>query len=514
MYLPRITPLIWLLFLSFYGCSPSQIETKEPSPNIVLFMVDDLGWQDLAVPFGTQVTETNRLYRTPNLQRLASEGMKFTQAYATAVCSPTRVSLLTGMNAARHRVTNWTLYQDKIQPMETDHEELEFPLWNVNGISPQANLDHAVHATTFPMILQEHGYTTIHVGKAHFGAIGTPGAEPLNLGFDFNVAGHAAGAPKSYYGLENFGNTEEFAGTPWPVPGLELYHGKDIFLTEALTLETLKILEKTEDPFFLYYSFYGVHTPIMADKRFVNNYLKMGLDSTEAAYASMIEAMDKGVGDILNYLEEQNLAQNTIVLFMSDNGGLSAVARGGNPHTHNRPLASGKGSIYEGGIREPMMVRWPGRVTANSTNNQYLIIEDFFPTILEMAGIQDYHTVQVLDGVSFTKLLEASQEEQSRPLFWHYPNEWGPSGPGIGAYSAIRMGAWKLIYYHLDQSFELFNLESDIGESQNLVQSHPQKKEELAKVLGEYLASINAQMPKLRTSGEVIAYPHVTLSDH
>ena len=498
-----------LIFIS--QCTQSNPSETTPTPNIILFMVDDLGWQDLSVPFHETLSDFNKTYRTPNLERLASQGMKFTQAYATPVCSPTRVSLLTGMNAARHRVTNWTLYPNEIKSMETEHPELEFPFWNVNGITPDSTLDHAVYATTFPMILQDHGYQTIHVGKAHFGAIDTPGQDPLNLGFDHNIAGHAAGAPKSYYGQENFGNTPEFQDSPWPVPGLEKYHGTDTFLTEALTLETLELLEQTQHPFFLYFAYYGVHTPIMSDPRFVEHYLQLGLDSVEAAYASMIEAMDKSVGDVLNYLDEKMLAENTIVLFMSDNGGLSAVARGGEPHTHNRPLASGKGSIYEGGIREPMILKWPGKVPANSANSQYLIIEDFYPSILKMAGIEEYATAQTLDGVSFVEKLQQTSPVQDRPLFWHYPNEWGPSGPGIGAFSAVRLGAWKLIYYHLDQSFELFNLEVDIGESQNLADSHPEKKDQLAQVLGEYLESVEAQMPSLKNSGTRIPYPHQQL---
>lgn len=501
----------WPLYVILYflcSCGGPVKETATPKPNIILFLVDDLGWQDTSVPFWNQTTPLNRRYHTPNLQKLASQSMKFTQAYATPVCSPTRVSLMTGMNAARHRVTNWTLYRDQLQPMETGHEQLEFPFWNVNGITPDSSLDHAVYATTLPTILRQNGYQTIHVGKAHLGAIGTPGADPLNLGFDVNIAGHAAGAPKSYYGLENFGNLKEFEGSPWPVPGLEAYYGSEIFLTEALTLEAIKAMEAAPMPFFLYMSYYAVHTPIMADPRFANKYYEMGLDSTEAKYASMIESMDKSVGDILDYIDLKQLSENTIILFMSDNGGLSAVARGGTPHTHNLPLSSGKGSIYEGGIREPMMVKWPGVTAPGTENHQYLIIEDFFPTILEMAGIGDYNPVQSVDGRSFTDYLKAPHPEmQDRALFWHFPNEWGPTGPGIGAFSAVRKGNWKLIYYHLDQTFELFDIPNDIGEKENLASEYPEKAKELAGVLSEYLQSVQAQMPKDKSSGKQIIYP-------
>jgi arylsulfatase A-like enzyme len=322
-----------------------------------------------------------------------------------------------------------------------------------------------------------------------------------------NIAGHAAGAPKSYYGTQNFGNTKEFEDSPWPVPGLEKYHGDSIYLTEALTTEALAAIDQSSQPFFLYMSYYAVHGPIMANPKFLEKYLSMGMDSTEASYATMVESMDQSVGRFLDYLEQHSLADNTIILFMSDNGGLSAIARGGEPHTHNKPLASGKGSIYEGGIREPMLVKWPNVVAPGSENDDYLIIEDFFPTILEMAGIGNYQTVQTVDGVSFLPLLQGAKINQSRALFWHYPNEWGPSGPGIGAYSAVREGDWKLIYYHLDQSVELFNIADDIGEITNLADSNQEKAEQLARTLGDYLESVGAQMPTNKKTGQKIPYP-------
>lgn len=501
---------LFLLTIVF-SCKTSENPSSSSQPNIILFFVDDMGWQDTSVPFWKEKTHFNQTYRTPNMERLAAEGMKFTQAYATPVCSPTRVSLMSGMNAARHRVTNWTLYKDKLQPMETGHPELSFPKWNVNGLTPDSTIDNAVYATPFPKILKEAGYQTIHVGKAHFGAIGTPGENPLNLGFDVNIAGHAAGAPKSYLGTENFGNVEPFIGSPWPVPGLEKYHGEDIFLTEALTLEAISAMDdaiNSHRPFFLYMSHYAVHTPIMADGRYMRTYLDMGLDTIEAKYASLIEGMDKSLGDIMDFVETKNISDNTIIFFMSDNGGLSAHTRAGELHTHNRPLSSGKGSIHEGGIREPMIVKWLGVVEPNSTNSNYLIIEDFYPTILEMAGILEYQTVQTIDGQSFVHILKNNtKEEQVRPLFWHYPNEWGPSGPGIGAFSAVRKNDWKLIYYHLTQSFELFDLEEDIGETRNLADERPDELGALASILTEYLEEVEAQMPSDKMTGEVVPYP-------
>lgn len=505
---------IGFLMICLLACSGKKTadDKSMSKPNIILFFVDDMGWQDTSVPFWNKKTPFNQLYQTPNMERLAAEGMKFTQAYATPVCSPTRISLMTGMNAARHRVTNWTLRKDALQPMETNHKKLSFPKWNVNGLSPDGQLESAVHADALPKLLKEAGYFSIHVGKAHFAAIGTPAANPLAMGFDINIAGHAAGAPKSYLGTENFGNIEPFLGSPWPVPGLEKYHGKDIFLSEALTIEAKAAMDTAlnkAQPFFLYMAHYAVHTPIMGDNRFVDKYLQMGMDTVEAKYASLVEGMDKSLGDIMDYLEEKRVSDNTIILFMSDNGGLSAVARGGERHTHNKPLSSGKGSIHEGGIREPMIVKWPGKVAPKTSNDNYLIIEDFYPTILEMAGLESFQTVQQIDGKSFMSLLTDNTPGQmaGRPLFWHYPNEWGPSGPGIGAFSAVRLGDWKLIYYHLDESFELFNITDDIGEIKNLASTEPAKVKELAGVLSDYLKKVDAQLPAHKETGEAVAYP-------
>ncbi|WP_242135681.1 sulfatase [Aestuariivivens marinum] len=479
-------------------------------PNIILFLVDDMGWQDTSVPFWTEKTAFNERYKTPNMERLAKEGMKFTQAYATSVCSPTRISLMTGMNAARHRVTNWTLKKDMLQPVEVNHKKLKFPRWNVNGMSPIPDIKNAVYATPLPNLLQEAGYYTIHAGKAHFGAIGTPAENPKRIGFDVNIAGHAAGAPESYLGTENFGNGEK-GKEIWAVPGLEKYHGEDIFLTEALTKEAILAMDSAvvvKKPFFLYMAHYAVHTPLYGDNRFEKKYLDARLDPKEAKYASMVEGMDKSLGDLMNYLNDKGIADNTIILFMSDNGGLSAVARGGQPHTHNKPLSSGKGSAHEGGIREPMIVKWPGVTQENSSTSNYVIIEDFFPTILEISRIEKYKAVQTIDGKSFVSILKSKEvNNNERPLFWHYPNNWGQTGPGIGATSSIRKGDYKLIYYHIDSHFELFNIEEDIGETNNLASTEKEKLKALAVELGDYLRGVNAQMPTRTDTNQQVPWP-------
>lgn len=495
----------------FLGASCNQIEKaeKKPQTNIILFLVDDLGWQDTSEPFWTDTTNNNRKYFTPNMETLAHEGMKFTQAYACAVCSPTRVSLLSGMNAARHRVTNWTLQRGKNSVPEP--ENLQIPNWNLNGVQACDSIEQSVYVTPLPQILKDNGYFTIHCGKAHFGAISTPAENPQSLGFDMNIAGHAAGGPGSYQGENNFSAAWRGGGSIWDIPGLEKYHGKDINLMEALTLEAKLAMDSAiqqGQPFYLYMAHYGVHTPLEPDHRFYQKYINLGYEEPEARYASMVESVDKSLGDLLSYLEEKNITDNTIILFMSDNGGLSAVARGGEPHTHNLPLSSGKGSAHEGGIREPMIVKWPETVPPGTKCDDYLIIEDFFPSILEMAGITNYETVQHIDGKSFVPfLMQENVENQNRALYWHYPNNWGPTGPGIGASSTIRLGDWKMIYYHKDESFELFNLVEDIGESNNLAGSNKEKLKELAQILSDYLISVDAQMPINKKTQKVINWP-------
>lgn len=270
------------------------VPAPKEQPNIILFLVDDMGWQDTSLPFWTQRTKYNDTYHTPNMERMATQGKMFTQAYACSISSPTRVSLFTGMNAARHRVTSWTLRKN------TTHEQPDsvmiYPEWNVNGICQEPGVERTTQVTSLAEVLKDHGYHTIHCGKAHFGAEGTPGADPLKMGFEVNIAGHAAGSPASYYGKENFGNKTDGKSPLAAVPGLEKYHGTDTFLSEALTIEAMKALDdaqQTDKPFFLYMAHYAIHTPIQPDMRFYQKYLDKGLPPVEAAYATLIEGMDK-----------------------------------------------------------------------------------------------------------------------------------------------------------------------------------------------------------------------------
>lgn len=487
----------------------NALAAKQP-PNIVFFFVDDMGWQDTSVPFFKETTPLNRKYHTPAMETLAQTGMKFTQAYAHCVCSPSRVSLMTGLNPARHRVTNWTLRKNATN--DAKHPTLDLPQWNVNGLSPVEGIERTICAKPLPMLLKEAGYHTIHCGKAHFGAVDTPGADPTNLGFDVNIAGHAAGGPGSFLGEQNFSAVWRNADPIWDVPGLEEYHGEDVFLTEALTREALKAANQAVDsgaPFFLYMSHYAVHVPFAKDKRFYQKYIDRGLDETEAMYAAMVEGMDKSLQDILAFLKKRDIEDNTVVLFISDNGGLSAHGRGGEPHTHNAPLSSGKGSAREGGVRVPMMVRWPGVTEPGSQSSQPVIIEDCFQTLLDIAGTDaNAPTEQTLDGVAFTPVLRGEELNQDdRAFVWHFPNNWGPSGPGIGPHSAIRQGRWKLIYYHADSSIELFDLETDIRETYNLCEQKPEIAKRLTKRLSDDLREVDAQMPTVRATGKRVPWP-------
>lgn len=480
-------------------------------PNIILFLVDDMGWQDTSLPFYKEKTKYNEVYETPNMERLASQGMMFTQAYASSVSSPSRCSLISGSNAARHCVTNWTLERNK--STDAASEVLDFPQWNVNGLAVVPGVENTYQITPLPELLRRAGYHTIHCGKAHFGAIDTPGENPVHFGFEVNISGHAAGGLASYLGEKNYGH--DAAGNPtslMSVPGLEKYWGTDTFVTEALTQEALKALDKADkygQPFFLYMAHYAIHVPVDKDMRFYDKYIAKGLTEKEAAYASLIEGMDKSLGDIMDWLERTGNDKNTVVMFMSDNGGLAAEPwwRDGEPHTQNYPLRSGKGSAYEGGVREPMIVKWPGVVEADTKCDDYLLIEDYFPSILEIAGIDDWETVQKVDGKSFVGLLKGERGDADRPLFWNFPNKWGNEGPGIGSTCTIRKGDYKLIYYYETGKKELFNIKEDIGEAHDLAPKHKKLCDSLSRELTDFLIECGAQRPLFKSSGKVCPWP-------
>ncbi|MGP1477418.1 MAG: sulfatase [Phocaeicola sp.] len=485
---------------------------KDARPNIVLFMVDDMGWQDTSVPFWTQRTRLNDIYETPNMERLAAQGMMFTQAYACPISSPTRCSLMTGSNAARHRVTNWTL--EKGVSTDDPDKDCLTPDWNYNGISQVTGTDHTYVGKSFVELFRENGYHTIHCGKAHWGAIGTPGENPTHFGFEVNIAGHAGGAPATYLSEHNYGNvTEGKPSSKFAVPGLEKYWGSGVFLTDALTREAISALRKAKEyhqPFYLYMSQYAIHIPIDRDMRFFNKYILKGLSEKESAYASLIEGMDCSLGKIMDWLDENDETENTIFIFMSDNGGYATGTQWRDEplFTQNAPLKCGKGSLYEGGIREPMIVRWPGKVAAGSRCDHYLMIEDFYPTLLEMAGIHNYKVPQTIDGRSFMPmLLGTGNTSKGRMLIWNYPNVWGNDGPGISLNCAIRKDDWKLIYDYKTGRKELYNIPKDIGEQINLAPSHPEIVRNLSSELGRSLRSMHAQRPTFKETGLKCPWP-------
>ena len=501
-----------LLPLSLVAISGNASAREADRPNIILFMVDDMGWQDTSLPFWTETTPNNLKYETPNMERLAAKGMKFTQAYASSISSPSRCSLITGMNAARHRVTNWTLEKDKTTDLESD--SILLPEWNFNGITQAEGIPHTFRATSFVQLLHDNGYRTIHCGKAHFGAIDTPGADPIHFGFDVNIAGHAGGGPATYLSELNFGHDADGKPTSlFAIPGLEKYWGSGAFATEALTREALAALDsarENDSPFFLYMAHYAVHVPIDRDIRYFGKYKTKGLTDKEAAYASLVEGMDKSLGDIMAWLDENGLEDNTILIFMSDNGGLATAPywRDGELFHQNAPLNCGKGSLYEGGIREPMIVYWPDVTVPGSECDKCLMIEDFFPSILEMAGITEYKTLSPIDGRSFVPLIKGTSDpSKGRLLVWNYPNIWGNDGPGINLNCAVRKGDWKLVYYYETGEKELFCIPKDIGERNNLARKRPLLVRRLSSELGKFLRSVGADRPSFKSSGIPCPWP-------
>ena len=384
---------------------------------------------------------------------------------------------------------------------------------------------------TLPRLLTEEGYLTIHCGKAHWGTHGTPGSDPLALGFDINIGGHAAGAPGHYHGDQNFGNKPgDLHSNPWGVPGLEKYHGTETHLTDALTIEASRALETAvnqNQPFYLYMAHYTVHTPIQSHDPYVENYrnqnyleTEIQIPEVEALYASMVEGMDQSLGKILAKLKELGVAEETLIVFASDNGGLSAHARGTTPRntgqdTHNWPLKAGKGSAYEGGTRIPMIVSWanPNQehplqrkfpIKGGTFSQQPVISEDYFPTICSLAGTEipaDY--TERVDGKDLTKLLQGDGSEQKdRVLLFHYPHVWGPQGLGYQPHSAIRKGDLKAIYFYEPQRWELYNLTEDLGEERDLAVSQPENLKAMAHLLASEFERMGAQFPTNKETGE------------
>lgn len=458
---------------------PVAAQSVPPKPNVVFFLVDDLGWRDTE-PFGTT------FYETPNIKKLAAESMTFTNAYAACpVCSPTRASIMTGKYPARLHTTDWF---GAVQPEAV----INNPNWrNERKLLPASYKESLpLEETTIAEAFKMSGYTTFFAGKWHLGE--EEAYWPEHQGFDINKGGFTAGHPKSYF--SPYGN-------PRLKDGPQGEH-----LTGRLANETTQFIEAHKgQPFFAYFSFYAVHTPLQGRRDLVEKYEEkrksLGLTdqfSTEGknkvrivqshtTYAAMVEAMDQAVGQVVDKLKEEGIYDNTIIVFFSDNGGLSTSE--GHP-TSNLPLRAGKGWLYEGGIREPLLIRWPGHTRDGSSCNEPVVSPDLYPTLLQMAGLPLSPT-QHKDGKSLIALLEGHSMHRG-PLFWHYPH-YGNQGGSPG--SAIRDGNWKLIKWYEDGREELFNLKNDIGEKENLRNKQPAIAKRLRKELDRWLKEQGASMP-------------------
>lgn len=527
---------------------------KPERPNIIFFLVDDYGWLDSSVAYGEEVYPNNLRIHTPNMQRLSEMGVIMTNAYACPLSTPTRTSLMTGMHAAHEKINMFTApeidtptdftggtrgFFSAASAREVD-DIFARPEWNYNGISPEPGIEHTQYATPMVQQLKDAGYYTIHVGKAHWASMGTPGVSPYNMGFIVNVAGNMAGMPRSYYAEENFGNQPD-KWTYSAINDLEEYYGSELNLTQALTDKALKAMEypiRKKEPFYLYMAHYGVHTPIHEEPQFYQKYLDAGLEERTAMYASMVESVDESLGQILDFLEEKGIADNTIIIFYSDNGGHSLnTAKNSVAHTFNAPLREGKGSVYEGGVRVPLMFYWPGRTAAGVRVNTPVMPEDFYPTILEMAGVKEYETVQELDGQSMVKLITDGSQlaaeamrrgeiadqkaanafvipasvsgiDPERAVISHMPHQWRiEDQEDVDFLSAVRKGDWKLVYRMHDAKLELYNLKNDLSERNDVAAEHPEIVRQLAAELGGRLRTWEAPMPVVRATGETVPMP-------
>jgi arylsulfatase A-like enzyme len=446
--------LLFLLAVRLVSAQPAR-------PNVVFLLVDDLGWGDFGC-YGAKFNET------PNIDKLATQGLRFTNAYsACTVCSPSRAAILSGCYPARLHLTDW------IAGHKQPKAKLAIPDWKMK-------IDH--ERVLLPEALKEAGYATAFFGKWHLMPNGQPDFEkhyPTDHGFDINIGGREWGQPK--------GPGKYFA--PFGMPNLDGKPGD--YLTDSLTDEAIAFLDKTrrDKPFLLYFSYYTVHAPLMAPPDLVAKYTKKArnFDNTRnqllnPARAGMVESLDRSVGRLMAKLEEMGVADNTLVFLTGDNGGDHPETTGG--------LREYKGFSHEGAVREPLIARWPGSIPAGTTCDVPVIGTDFYPTILDLAGL-DLRAEQHQDGVSIAPLLKDSKATIPRDsLYWHYPH-YHRTKP----YGAIRHGDWKLIEFFEDGSVELFNLKSDPQEKNDLAKEHPERAAELLGKLTAWRKSVGAQMP-------------------
>jgi arylsulfatase A-like enzyme len=473
--------------LAFSGLHASE------RPNLLVFLVDDMGLMDTSVPFLTDGKgqpkrhPLNDLYRTPALEDLARRGMRFETFYANSVCSPSRVSIMTGQSSARHRTTQWIRSENNNRGGQGPHG------WRWEGITEDLQ--------TLPKLLKRGGYRNIYVGKAHFGPFKSYGEFPGNLGFDINIGGCSYGQPGSYYGKDGFGWIK--GNKSRAVPDLEAYHGKDIFLTEALTLEMNRTIKESVDakkPFFACMAYYAVHAPFMANKRYAANYADARIPDPAKAYATMIESMDASVGEILKQLDTLGVAENTLVLFLGDNGS-DAPLGGTHDVASSAPLRGKKGTHYEGGMRVPFIAVWakanpehPAQrklpIQAGAITTEMGSIHDIFPTLLDTAGVPYEGKI---DGKNLAPALKGGRLEGKRDFLMHFPHDHRSS-----YFTVYRLGDWKIIYHYTkpeEQRYQLFNLAKDPTESDNLANSQPDELRRMVKAMAAALEDADAQYP-------------------
>lgn len=485
-----------------------DVAVGPPVPNILFFLVDDMGWQDTSLSFlrdtngAPVVTALNQRYRTPAMETLASRGMMFTAAYAAPVCTPTRVALMTGKSPARHRVTNWTTV-DGAEPSGSNSTNLRPPSdWRRTGM--------ASNEAPLPRLLARSGYRTLHAGKAHFGCIGSYAQYPQAIGFDVNIAGSEIGNPASYYGTNDFGSGSHH------VRGLDAYHGQDIFLTEALTREMRREIGtavSNGSPFFAYMAHYAVHSPWQPDGRFTTNY--PGLSGNNLAFATLIEGMDRSLGDLLAALDDFGVASNTLVVFLSDNGGDNV----------NTPLRSKKGTLFEGGVRVPMLAAWARPAPAHplqaalpiepaSRTSDSVLAWDLYPTLLGVAGADAPVGIEGCDLRGYLRGTAGFHRQQQFAM--HYPHNRSNGVNSQTPGSLWRDGPWKLIYDYETASGQLFNLDEDLSETNDLAATHPDRVMTMTRALARSLDSMAALFPERLSDGTPVptampALPQVDL---
>ena len=488
------------MFLSVANVNPIFAQSKNSDrtstkrPNIIVFLVDDLGWNDTSLPMSGEKTKYNQRYKTPNLERMAQQGVMLTNAHAQAISVASRASLLTGQNFITNAVTG-------------DYEYTTNP-FNTLQVEPGTVLDRRF---TLPAVLKMAGYKTIHCGKFHLSEYKSHVPTPTDAGFDVNIAGSIFGQPGSYRSEDDYTRANMVKSYGYnPMVGLEKYYKSGKHLTDALTEVAIDEMHKAVDedkPFFLYMAHFAVHTPIQPHPEHMHLYpLDECENREEAEYGSLISGVDASLGTFMDELDKMGIADNTFLIFMSDNGG-RVLWRGKKSmygdYEFNYPLRSGKASLYEGGIRVPAVVRWPGKIKGGRVSDIPMMIEDIYATALGVAQTEApaHYRVEGVNWLPYFTEGKASKEDLHRSMFFNAPYRFeglhksynGPDfvGGGVTPSTAIIKDHWKLIYTHANEDFQLYNLKDDLSEKHDLIHKENKKAYQLAKELDEFLRANN-----------------------